>query len=94
MGWKQTKIHTGQNKRKQMDKKFYAALDFWVPERNEIGHYQINLTQDTALKLQWDHSWVAGHGAGLWWRVDSTPFANDRHSVSCVSMSPTVKPPP
>jgi hypothetical protein len=26
------------------DKKFYAALDFWVPERNEIGHYQINLT--------------------------------------------------
>jgi hypothetical protein len=21
-------------------------LDFWVPERNEIGHYQINLTQD------------------------------------------------
>lgn len=27
------------------DKKFYAALDFWVPERNEIGHYQINLTQ-------------------------------------------------
>jgi hypothetical protein len=28
------------------DKKFYAALDFWVPERNEIGHYQINLTQE------------------------------------------------
>jgi len=26
------------------DKKFYAALDFWVPERNEIGHFQINLT--------------------------------------------------
>jgi hypothetical protein len=26
------------------DRKFYAALDFWVPERNEIGHYQINLT--------------------------------------------------
>lgn len=28
------------------DDKFYAALDFWVPERNEIGHYQINLTQE------------------------------------------------
>jgi hypothetical protein len=28
------------------DKKFYAALDFWVPERNEIGHYQINLTNE------------------------------------------------
>jgi hypothetical protein len=28
------------------DGKFYAALDFWVPERNEIGHYQINLTQE------------------------------------------------
>jgi hypothetical protein len=28
------------------DDKFYNALDFWVPERNEIGHYQINLTQE------------------------------------------------
>lgn len=28
------------------DDKFYKALDFWVPERNEIGHYQINLTQE------------------------------------------------
>jgi hypothetical protein len=28
------------------DNKFYASLDFWVPERNEIGHYQINLTQE------------------------------------------------
>lgn len=27
------------------NKEFYSALDFWVPERNEIGHYQINLTQ-------------------------------------------------
>lgn len=27
----------------QFDKKFFAMLDFWVPERNEIGHYQINL---------------------------------------------------
>ena len=27
----------------QFDKKFFAVLDFWVPERNEIGHYQINL---------------------------------------------------
>lgn len=25
---------------------FYNALDFWVPERNEIGHYQINLTHE------------------------------------------------
>ncbi|MCK4663665.1 MAG: hypothetical protein KAT68_12415 [Bacteroidales bacterium] len=32
------------------DKKFYAALDFWVPERNEIGHYQINLTQEEIEK--------------------------------------------
>jgi hypothetical protein len=28
------------------DKKFYTALDFWVPERNEIGHFQINLTNE------------------------------------------------
>jgi hypothetical protein len=28
------------------DDKLYNALDFWVPERNEIGHYQINLTQE------------------------------------------------
>lgn len=27
----------------QFDKKLFAAFDFWVPERNEIGHYQINL---------------------------------------------------
>ncbi|MFN8207570.1 MAG: hypothetical protein U0T82_09215 [Bacteroidales bacterium] len=32
------------------DKTFYAALDFWVPERNEIGHYQINLTQEDIEK--------------------------------------------
>ncbi|MDZ7738456.1 MAG: hypothetical protein U5K32_05190 [Bacteroidales bacterium] len=32
------------------NKKFYAALDFWVPERNEIGHYQINLTQEEIEK--------------------------------------------
>jgi len=32
------------------DKKFYAALDFWVPERNEIGHYQINLTLEEIEK--------------------------------------------
>jgi hypothetical protein len=25
--------------------KFFDQLDFWVPERNEIGHYQINLTE-------------------------------------------------
>lgn len=29
----------------EFDKKFFAALDFWVPERNEIGHYQINLDE-------------------------------------------------
>ncbi|MCX6302439.1 MAG: hypothetical protein NTW82_09665 [Bacteroidia bacterium] len=29
----------------QFDKKFFAAIDFWVPERNEIGHYQINLDE-------------------------------------------------
>ncbi|HPF03834.1 MAG TPA: hypothetical protein PLV06_06395 [Bacteroidales bacterium] len=32
------------------DKKFYAALDFWVPERNEIGHYQINLNNEEIEK--------------------------------------------
>jgi hypothetical protein len=32
------------------DRKFYGALDFWVPERNEIGHYQINLTQEEIEK--------------------------------------------
>lgn len=33
-----------------LDKKFFAALDFWVPERNEIGHYQINLNQEEIEK--------------------------------------------
>jgi hypothetical protein len=32
------------------DGKFYNALDFWIPERNEIGHYQINLTQEDIEK--------------------------------------------
>jgi hypothetical protein len=32
------------------DGKFYNALDFWIPERNEIGHYQINLTQEEIEK--------------------------------------------
>ena len=32
------------------DNKFYGALDFWVPERNEIGHYQINLTREEIEK--------------------------------------------
>jgi hypothetical protein len=32
------------------DNKFYNALDFWIPERNEIGHYQINLTQEDIEK--------------------------------------------
>ena len=26
-----------------LDKRFYAKLEFWTPERNEIGHYLINL---------------------------------------------------
>jgi len=29
---------------KIFNKSLYKSLDFWVPERNEIGHYQINLT--------------------------------------------------
>ena len=29
-----------------LHEKFYKGLDFWVPERNEIGHYQINLTEE------------------------------------------------
>jgi hypothetical protein len=29
----------------KFDKAFFASLDFWVPERNEIGHYQINLDE-------------------------------------------------
>ena len=32
------------------DSKFYTALDFWVPERNDIGHYQINLTHQEIEK--------------------------------------------
>jgi hypothetical protein len=32
------------------DNKFFNALDFWVPERNEIGHYQINLTREEIEK--------------------------------------------
>lgn len=35
---------------KQLDKKFFAELDFWVPERNEIGHYQINLNEEEIEK--------------------------------------------
>lgn len=34
----------------QIDKEAFDALDFWVPERNEIGHYQINLTQEEIEK--------------------------------------------
>ena len=29
-----------------LNKKFYSKLDFWAPERNDIGHYQINLTDE------------------------------------------------
>lgn len=34
----------------KLNKKFFNSLDFWVPERNEIGHYQINLTQEEIEK--------------------------------------------
>lgn len=33
-----------------LNKDFYKALDFWVPERNEIGHYQINLSNEDIEK--------------------------------------------
>jgi hypothetical protein len=33
-----------------MKESFYKNLDFWIPERNEIGHYQINLTQEDIEK--------------------------------------------
>jgi hypothetical protein len=33
-----------------LNNRFYESLDFWVPERNEIGHYQINLTQEEIEK--------------------------------------------
>ena len=36
--------------KEKFDKKFLANLDFWVPERNEIGHYQINLTDEEIQK--------------------------------------------
>lgn len=29
-----------------LNNNFYQTLDFWAPERNEIGHYQFNLTQE------------------------------------------------
>ena len=30
----------------KLNSKFFGKLDFWVPERNEIGHYLINLTEE------------------------------------------------
>jgi len=36
--------------KKMFNKGFYNSLDFWVPERNEIGHYQINLTDEEIEK--------------------------------------------
>ncbi len=30
--------------------KFYKKLDFWVPERNDVGHFQINLTTEEIEK--------------------------------------------
>ncbi|OFY60522.1 MAG: hypothetical protein A2X04_00925 [Bacteroidetes bacterium GWF2_41_9] len=32
------------------NKHCFNALDFWIPERNEIGHYQINLNQEEIEK--------------------------------------------
>jgi hypothetical protein len=29
-----------------LNQKFFEKLDFWVPERNEIGHYLINLSEE------------------------------------------------
>jgi len=37
-------------KKEIANKKFFDLLDFWVPERNEIGHYQINLVQEEIEK--------------------------------------------
>ena len=33
-----------------LNRKFYAGLEFWAPERNEIGHYLINLTPEEIEK--------------------------------------------
>jgi hypothetical protein len=38
--------HFITEKKEIFTSRFFSQLDFWVPERNEIGHYQINLTQD------------------------------------------------
>lgn len=44
----QTSHFTGKNT--CFSNNFFELLDFWVPERNEIGHYQINLTTDEIEK--------------------------------------------
>lgn len=36
--------------KEMLNNKFYQSLDFWVPERNEIGHYQINLSDEEIQK--------------------------------------------
>ena len=35
-----------QELQNKLNSKFFGKLDFWVPERNEIGHYLINLTEE------------------------------------------------
>ncbi|HEX7704833.1 MAG TPA: hypothetical protein VF701_00070, partial [Thermoanaerobaculia bacterium] len=35
---------------------FYNALDFWSPERNDIGHYQYNLSQGEIEKRCVEHA--------------------------------------
>lgn len=36
--------------KEKFNRRFLDALDFWVPERNEIGHFQINLNQEEIEK--------------------------------------------
>ncbi|MBK9764165.1 MAG: hypothetical protein IPO87_12630 [Flavobacteriales bacterium] len=42
-----------------LNDRFYASLDQWVPERNEIGHYQVNLTGEdrTTVCGMWRTAW-------------------------------------
>ena len=35
-----------QEMQNKLNSNFFGKLDFWAPERNEIGHYLINLTEE------------------------------------------------
>jgi hypothetical protein len=35
-----------------------------------------DLREDLALKMQWDHHWVAAYGGGLW--IQEQPLTEDR----------------